>query len=165
VAIALGTASPYLTRVIFRAFLLVVALTVPALAVTPQERLDDPALEARARELSQELRCLVCQNQSIDDSNADLARDLRVIVRERLKAGDSDREVLDWIVARYGDFVLLRPPVKPVTWAMWFAPFVVLALGALAVALYFRRQRRAPAAPLPLTPEERRRLEGLLEDG
>jgi cytochrome c-type biogenesis protein CcmH len=147
-----------------RAFLLLFLLAIPALAVTPRERLDDPALEARAREISQELRCLVCQNQSIDDSNADLARDLRVVVRERLAAGDSDQQVLDWIVARYGDFVLLRPPVKPVTWPMWFAPLAVLGLGALAVALYFRRQRGAPAAPPPLSPEERRRLEGLLED-
>jgi cytochrome c-type biogenesis protein CcmH len=145
------------------AFLLLLLLAVPALAVTPQERLADPALEARAREISQELRCLVCQNQSIDDSDADLARDLRIIVRERLKAGDTNEEVIDWIVARYGDFVLLRPPVKPVTWPMWFAPVVVLALGMIAVALYFRRRRARPEASAPLSPEERRRLESLLD--
>jgi len=145
------------------AFLLLLLLAVPALAVTPQERLADPALEARAREISQELRCLVCQNQSIDDSDADLARDLRIIVRERLKAGDTNEEVIDWIVARYGDFVLLRPPVKPVTWPMWFAPVVVLALGMIAVALYFRRRRTRPEASAPLSPEERRRLESLLD--
>lgn len=149
---------------LFRAFLLLLIVAVPAFAVTPQERLADPALEARAREISQELRCLVCQNQSIDDSNADLAHDLRVIVRERLKAGDSNAQVIDWIVARYGDFVLLRPPVKPVTWPMWFAPLLVLALGGVAVAIYFRRHRSPPAPEAPLSPDERRRLEGLLED-
>ena len=148
-----------------RAFLLCLLVAVPAVAVTPQERLADPALEARAREISQELRCLVCQNQSIDDSNADLAHDLRVIVRERLKAGDSNAQTIDWIVARYGDFVLLRPPVKPATWPMWFAPLLVLGLGAVAVIVYFRRHRGASAAQAPLSPEERRRLEGFLEDG
>jgi cytochrome c-type biogenesis protein CcmH len=148
-----------------RAFLLCLLVAVPALAVTPQERLADPALEARAREISQELRCLVCQNQSIDDSNADLAHDLRVIVRERLKAGDSNAQAIDWIVARYGDFVLLRPPVKPATWPMWFAPLLVLGLGAVAVVVYFRRHRGASAAQAPLSPEERRRLEGFLGDG
>jgi cytochrome c-type biogenesis protein CcmH len=148
-----------------RAFLLCLLVAVPALAVTPQERLADPALEARAREISQELRCLVCQNQSIDDSNADLAHDLRVIVRERLKAGDSNAQAIDWIVARYGDFVLLRPPVKPVTWPMWFAPLLVLGLGAITVVVYFHRHRGASAAQAPLSPEERRRLEGFLEDG
>ncbi|MBX6366378.1 MAG: cytochrome c-type biogenesis protein CcmH [Rhodospirillales bacterium] len=145
------------------AFLLLLLLAVPAVAVTPQERLADPALEARAREISQELRCLVCQNQSIDDSDADLAHDLRIIVRERLKAGDTNEQVIDWIVARYGDFVLLRPPVKPVTWPMWFAPAVVLALGAIAVAVYFRRRRARPEPTAPLSPEERRRLESLLD--
>jgi cytochrome c-type biogenesis protein CcmH len=148
----------------FRAFLVVLFLVLPAFAVTPQERLADPALEARAREISQELRCLVCQNQSIDDSNADLAHDLRVIVRERLKAGDSNAQVLDWIVARYGDFVLLRPPVRPATWPMWFAPLFVLALGAVAVVVYFRRHRSTSVPQTPLSPDERRRLEGLLED-
>jgi cytochrome c-type biogenesis protein CcmH len=153
-----------LSRVL-RAFLLFLVVAAPALAVTPQERLADPALEARARAISQELRCVVCQNQSIDDSNADLAHDLRVIVRERLKAGDSDAQAIDWIVARYGDFVLLRPPVEPATWPMWFAPPVVLALGAVGIAVYFRRRRGTAAPQAPLSPDERRRLEGMLGDG
>jgi cytochrome c-type biogenesis protein CcmH len=149
----------------FRAFLAFFLLAAPALAVNPQERLADPALEARAREISQELRCLVCQNQSIDDSNADLAHDLRVIVRERLKKGDTNVQVIDWIVARYGDFVLLRPPVEPATWPMWFGPLAVLVLGALGAGIYFRRHRRTSEAQAPLSSEERRRLETLLEDG
>ena len=128
-----------------------------ALAVEPGERLADPALEARARALGAELRCLVCQNQSIDDSNADLAHDLRVLIRERLSAGDSDAQVLQFLVRRYGDFILLRPPVKPGTYLLWFGPFAVLALGGLAAALYLRRSRRAPQqAPAPLSPDERR---------
>jgi cytochrome c-type biogenesis protein CcmH len=151
--------------VLLRAFLLLALMVAPALAVTPEERLSDPALEARARAIGQELRCLVCQNQSIDDSNADLAHDLRVIVRERLKQGDSGRQVIDWIVARYGDFVLLRPPVKPSTWPMWFAPLFLLVLGAGAIVLYHRRHRPAAASPAPLSPDEQRRLEGLLKDG
>ncbi|HXA70771.1 MAG TPA: cytochrome c-type biogenesis protein [Stellaceae bacterium] len=134
-----------------------------ALAVEPGERLADPALEARARALSGELRCLVCQNQSIDDSNADLAHDLRVLIRERLSAGDSDAQVLQFMVHRYGDFILLRPLVKPETYLLWFGPFVVLALGALGAALYLRRSRRAPQqAPAPLSPDEQRRLQKLL---
>jgi cytochrome c-type biogenesis protein CcmH len=134
-----------------------------ALAVEPGERLADPALEARARALSGELRCLVCQNQSIDDSNADLAHDLRVLIRERLSAGDSDAQVLQFMVQRYGDFILLRPPVKPDTYLLWFGPFVVLALGALGAALYLRRSRRAPQqAPAPLSADEQRRLRKLL---
>ena len=99
----------------------------PAHAIQPDEVLADPALEARAREIGRELRCLVCQNQSIDDSDADLARDLRVLVRERLQAGDSDRQVVDYVVSRYGDFVLLRPPVKPATYALWFGPLLILS--------------------------------------
>jgi len=134
-----------------------------ALAVEPGERLADPLLEARARALSGELRCLVCQNQSIDDSNADLAHDLRVLIRERLSAGDSDVQVLQFMVHRYGDFILLRPPVQPETYLLWFGPFVVLALGALGAALYLRRSRRAPQqAPAALSPDEQRRLQKLL---
>ena len=136
-----------------------------ALAVEPGERLADPALEARARAISGELRCLVCQNQSIDDSNADLAHDLRVLIRERLTAGDSDAQVLRFMVQRYGDFILLRPPVKPDTYLLWFGPFVVLALGGLGAALYLRRSRRQPQqAPAPLSPDEQRRLKTLLAE-
>lgn len=109
----------------------------PALAVEPDEILPDPKLEARARDISAELRCLVCQNQSIDDSNAPLAKDLRLLVRERLKAGDSDRQVHDYVVARYGDFVLLKPPFGLSTLLLWLAPLLGLAAAALAVRRMF----------------------------
>ena len=135
----------------------------PAAAVNPDEMLADPALEARAREISKELRCLVCQNQSIDDSDADLAKDLRVIVRERLVAGDSDAEVIDHVVARYGDFVLLKPPFKGATVVLWLGPALLGVAGLLAVVLFFRR-RRLPLSPTaqPLSDRERARLERLL---
>ena len=143
----------------------------PGGAVEPGEMLADPALETRAREISKELRCLVCQNQSIDDSNADLARDLRLLVRERLVAGDSDRQVMGYVVSRYGDFVLLRPPFKGATYALWLGPGLIAALGLLAVVVFFRRRRPAageeaapPAAPPPLDEDERRRLSTRLDD-
>lgn len=136
----------------------------PALAVEPDEMLDDPVLEQRARDLSAEIRCVVCQNESIDSSNAEIARELRILVRERLVAGDSDREVLDYLVARYGDFVLLRPPVKPSTYLLWFGPFAVLLLGALGVCVYFRHLRAASAMPPPLSAEEETRVARLLEE-
>ncbi|WP_420562846.1 cytochrome c-type biogenesis protein [Thalassobaculum sp.] len=138
--------------------------TAPALAVQPDEVLDDPSLEARARTLSAEVRCLVCQNQSIDDSNAELARDLRLLVRERLVAGDSNEEVLDYLVARYGPFVLLEPPKTESTLILWYGPAVLLGLGAIAVVVTLARRRKS-AAPTPLTPEERRRLDALLDEG
>jgi cytochrome c-type biogenesis protein CcmH len=136
-----------------------------AFGVTPGERLADPALEARARAISLELRCLVCQNQSIDDSNADLAHDLRVLVRERLVKGDSDKQVIDYVAARYGDYVLLKPPVKPATWALWFGPLAVVLVGAAAVLVYFRRRGAPAAASAPLSDEEKRRLDLLLREG
>jgi cytochrome c-type biogenesis protein CcmH len=136
-----------------------------AFGVTPGERLADPALEARARAISLELRCLVCQNQSIDDSNADLAHDLRVLVRERLVKGVSDKQVIDYVAARYGDYVLLKPPVKPATWALWFGPLGVVLVGAAAVLVYFRRRGAPAAAPVPLSDEEKRRLDLLLREG
>jgi cytochrome c-type biogenesis protein CcmH len=140
---------------------LAAALAAPgARAVEPSERLADPALEARARTLSQELRCLVCQNQSIDDSNAPLAHDLRVLVRKRLVAGDSDQQVLDYIVARYGVFVLLDPPFAPVTWLLWLGPPALL-LGAAAIFVG-RARRRQPEPPAELTAEEQARAERLL---
>jgi cytochrome c-type biogenesis protein CcmH len=142
--------------------LLFLALAGPAWAVLPHERLADPALEARARALSLELRCQVCQNQSIDDSNAPLAADLRKIVRERLSAGDSDAAVLDFVVRRYGDYVLLRPPVRQDTLLLWYGPFAVLGLGALGAFVYLRR-RRPVAAPAPLTEAEEKRLRDLME--
>ncbi len=135
-----------------------------AFAVKPDEVLADPALEARARAISRDLRCLVCQNQSIDDSDADLARDLRLLVRERLTAGDSDDQAIDYIVLRYGDYVLLDPPFMARTWALWLGPFAVLAVAAAGVAAHVRRQAiRAEAAPL--SAEEQRRVRDLLGGG
>ncbi|MGK9235132.1 cytochrome c-type biogenesis protein CcmH [Inquilinus limosus] len=148
-------------RSVIAALLLAVAAAAPAGAIEPQEQLADPALEARARTISQELRCLVCQNESIDDSNADLARDLRRIVRERLTAGDTDDQVLGFITARYGDYVLLRPPLKPGTLVLWFGPVVLLFA---AIALLILRRRRRPAESPPLSPEESRRLARLLDE-
>lgn len=134
-----------------------------ALAVEPGEVLGDPALEARARELSAELRCVVCQNQSIDDSNAPLAKDLRVLVRERLVAGDSNAEVKRFLVARYGEFVLLRPPLGWHTLALWFTPLIVLVLTIGVIAQKLRRGlSAAPVAVAPLNSEERKRLDRLL---
>ena len=130
-------------------------------ALDPERRLEEPALERRAVELHKELRGLVCQNQSIAESNADLARDLRVLVRERIAAGDSDRQVRDFIVARYGDWVLLQPPVKRQTWLLWFGPALVLLGAAGGLALWYRRRGGPP--PPPLSPEERRRLAALTE--
>ena len=131
----------------------VFALAGPALAVTPDEQLRDPKLEARARALSQELRCLVCQNQSIDDSAAPLAHDLRVILRERLAAGDTDKQAMDYLVTRYGDFVLLKPPFQPDTWALWFGPLAVLLLAGGGAALYMRGRARTGEAPLSAADE------------
>lgn len=139
------------------------AAAFPAVAVDPAERLDDPALEARAREISKELRCLVCQNQSIDDSDAPLARDLRILVRERLSAGDSDEEVRNFVVARYGDFVLLRPPFNWQTALLWGGPFLVLLAGIAAIVTAARRRRTEVAAIAPLSDEEKARLAALLE--
>lgn len=146
--------------------LLALMLAGPAAAVMPDEKLADPAMEARAREISKELRCLVCQNQSIDDSNAPLARDLRVLVRERLVAGDSNEATLDYIHDRYGDFVLLRPPIRPETWALWFGPAVVLVLAGAGSAMYLHRRRREADGPgvAGLTADEERRLEAMMQD-
>lgn len=131
----------------------------PALAVRPDERLSDPALEARARNLSQELRCLVCQNQSIDDSDADLARDLRLVLRERLQAGDDDRAALAYIAARYGDYVLLSPPIKASTLILWTGPGVIFLLGFGGI-IWVRRRRPVTALP-PLSAAEQARIKSL----
>jgi cytochrome c-type biogenesis protein CcmH len=141
----------------------------PAVAVQPDEILKDPALEARARNLSRELRCMVCQNQSIDDSDAPLARDLRILVRERLQAGDSDRQVIDYLTDRYGDFVLLKPRLTAQTALLWSLPALVLIGGAIALAMVLRRQRSAGSgpegadSPEPLTADERKRLTELVD--
>jgi cytochrome c-type biogenesis protein CcmH len=133
-------------------------------ATNPDEILQDPALEQRARGLSKQLRCLVCQNQSIDDSDADLARDLRRIVREQLVAGKSDAEIISYVTARYGDFVLLKPPVEPATWGLWFGPAALLVIAAIGIVIYVDRRRRGIDGPPPLSPEERARLEALLNE-
>jgi len=143
-----------------------VAAAMPAHAVQPDEMLDDAALEQRARALSAELRCVVCQNQSIDDSTAPLARDLRIIVRERLTAGDTDPQVIDFIVARYGNFVLLKPPVQANTIFLWFGPALLLVLALVGFgALMRRRSRAAPTTPEALSEQERTRLNQILEQG
>lgn len=147
----------------------VVALTLaaPVLAADPSEMLKDPALESRAEKLGKELRCLVCQSESIEDSNADLAKDLRVIVRERIQSGESDEQVKKFVVDRYGDYVLLKPPFKAATLVLWVGPFVLFVLGLVAVWAFYRRRggTAAPLQPAPLTDAEKRRLEALLKDG
>src|SRR5215472_16383809 len=150
-------------RLLVAALLLVAFLEPVAYAVEPSERLADPSLEARARTLSRELRCLVCQNQSIDESNADLAHDLRVLLRKRLLAGDTDRQILDYVVARYGQFVLLDPPFEPVTYLLWLTP-PVLALGSGILLLNRARCRRPDRLLPPLTEAERARAAPLLGD-
>ncbi len=148
------------------ALLLAVSLLRAPMAwsVEPGEILADPALEARARALSAEIRCLVCQNQSIDDSDAELARELRLLIRERLVAGDGDNEIKTYLVSRYGEFVLFRPPVDAATAVLWFGPFVLLFLGALAAAFYLRRRRPGTSGSgVALSAEERRRLDALLD--
>jgi cytochrome c-type biogenesis protein CcmH len=136
---------------------------VPARAVLPDEMLKDPALEARAREISRDLRCVVCQNQSIDDSDAPLARDLRLVVREQLTLGKSNADTMDYIVQRYGHFVLLKPPVEPATWALWLGPFAVLLIGGGALAVMARR-RAVPAEAPPLTDAELAEMAALSKD-
>jgi cytochrome c-type biogenesis protein CcmH len=136
----------------------------PSLAVEPDEILSDPKLESRARAISAELRCLVCQNQSIDDSNAPLARDLRLLVRERVKAGDSDQQVMQFVVDRYGKFVLLKPPFDAQTLLLWLTPLLVLAGAGLVISRAVQRAAPAgPAARVPLTPTEEGRLRALLK--
>jgi cytochrome c-type biogenesis protein CcmH len=139
--------------------LLSFSTTLPA--VEPDEMLPDPKLEARAREIGRELRCLVCQNQSIDDSAAPLAKDLRVLVRQRIVAGDTDAQAVQFVVDRYGQFVLLKPPFDSATWALWLGAPVVLLIGAAAIL--WNRRNRPREVPQPLTADERRRLDELLK--
>jgi cytochrome c-type biogenesis protein CcmH len=138
---------------------LAVSVAAPALAVTPDEILADPALEARARAISEQLRCLVCQNQSIDDSDADLAGDLRRLVRERLLAGDSDDQVIAYLVSRYGEFVLLKPRLSARNALLWATPAIVLAIGGAFIVVAARRRRTAAS---PLTAEERAELDKVI---
>lgn len=136
----------------------------PSWAMRPGEMLSDPALEARARIIGQQLRCLVCQNESIDDSDADLAHDLRLLVRHRLLAGDSDKQAIQYIVARYGTYVLLKPPFDEETYLLWFGPFVLLAAGVSTAIVFFRRSGRAGMESAPLSPDEQRRFSALIGD-
>jgi cytochrome c-type biogenesis protein CcmH len=146
------------------AFLLILLLMPNAArAVQPNEMLADPQMELRAREISKDLRCLVCQNQSIDDSDAELAHDLRVLVRQRLQAGDSDAQVEQFLVARYGDYVLLTPPFKSSTVALWMGPPFFLMIGGLcAWVVYRRREDKATSSDKKLTPQERERLAAMM---
>ena len=150
-----------LTAVLFAAGMLI---GTPADALRPDEVLPDPVQENRAREIGRELRCLVCQNQSIDDSDADLARDLRLLVRERIRAGDSNEQIVRFMQARYGDFVLLRPPVRPDTYLLWFGPLLLVLLGAGGILLYFRGRRSSAMLPTPLSEAERRQVDELLDE-
>lgn len=152
-----------LRRFVFAGFLALAALAPPnfASAVEPDEILPDAKLEARARDLSTQLRCMVCQNESIDDSGAPLAKDLRILVRERLTAGDSDDAVRAYLVARYGDFILLKPPFKAETLLLWGAPILLFIGGAAGLALAARR--RLALSPSPLSEAENARLKSLLE--
>ncbi len=145
----------------FALIVLALVLNGPALAVQPGEILRDPALESRARTLSQELRCMVCQNQSIDDSEAPLAKDLRILVRERLSAGDSDKQVIDFLVARYGEFVLLKPRLSEHTVLLWLAPFGVLVLGAVG---FLAARRRSLSSEPKLSADEEARVAALVKD-
>ncbi|MFC6686342.1 cytochrome c-type biogenesis protein [Jhaorihella thermophila] len=139
-------------------------LPMLARAVEPDEILDDPKLEARARAISANVRCVVCQNEPINTSNAGIARDLRILIRERLKAGDTDQEVLDFLVARYGDFVLFKPPFKPETWALWLAPFVIFAAGGAGIFVMLRRTgQRDTAGPEKLNPAEEEKLARIMQ--
>jgi cytochrome c-type biogenesis protein CcmH len=136
--------------------------TYPAHAVRPDEMLADPKLEARARDISKDLRCLVCRNQSLDDSDADLAHDLRVLVRERIMAGDSNDETFAYVRARYGDFVLLKPPFQGDTLLLWGGPLLILVLGGVAARRFYRGRAAAPAPP-PLSAAEQQRLATILK--
>jgi cytochrome c-type biogenesis protein CcmH len=136
---------------------------LPALAQEAQ--LADPKLEQRARDLSREIRCVVCQSQSVADSDADIAQELRALIREQIAAGKSDQEIRDYLVARYGDFVLFDPPFKGSTYVLWIGPFVILVLAAIGVAMFFRRRPSEPARARELSADEHKRVERLLHDG
>jgi cytochrome c-type biogenesis protein CcmH len=150
-----------------RALLLVALLLLTvfcAQAVEPGEQLKDPTLEARARTLSSGLRCLVCQNETIDESNASLAHDIRVLLRERLAAGDTDAQAVKAIVDRYGEFVLLNPPVKPATYVLWFGPLAILLVGLAGGVIWLRRRAPCEHEAEPLNPAERSRLDTILRE-
>jgi cytochrome c-type biogenesis protein CcmH len=149
-------------------------ITMAWLAITPvlvqeglaqEAPLADPQLEQRARDLSREIRCVVCQSQSVADSDADIAQELRVLIREQIAAGKSDQDIRDYLVARYGDFVLFDPPFKASTYALWIGPFAILLLAGIGVAIFFRRRAQEPARVRELSADEHSRVERLLHDG
>jgi len=153
------------------AMIFALALPMAAHAIEPSEIIADPVLEARAREVAKDLRCVVCQNQSIDDSNAELAGDMRVLVRDRILAGDSNEQVLAYMVDRYGDYVLLNPPFKTSTYVLWFGPPVIGVLGLFWVVSFYRRRTtdgdeavQASSQTAPLSDKERKRIDALLKD-
>ncbi|MDH5188650.1 MAG: cytochrome c-type biogenesis protein CcmH [Rhodospirillaceae bacterium] len=152
----------------FMVMFVALSLNGQASAIEPDEILADPALEMRAREVSKQLRCVVCQNQSIDDSNAELARDMRLLVRDRMLAGDSNQNVLDYMVDRYGDYVLLEPPLKASTMLLWYGPFILIVLGLIGVVFYYRKQPKGAQpgseASAELSSEERAKLKSVLSD-
>lgn len=147
---------------IWRALILLCLLANPAAAVNPDEMLADPALEARARALSEDLRCVVCRNQNIDSSNASIARDMRLVLRERLSAGDTDDEAMRYIVNRFGDYVLLKPPFRASTYLLWASPVLLLIVTVAGFAMLWRR-RPDPAPPPELSPEDAALLADLLK--
>lgn len=148
-----------------RLALIMMLWAAPLAAVQPDEVLEDPALEARARELSKGLRCLVCRNESIDESNASLARDLRILLRDRLLAGDTDAEAVDFIVQRYGEYVLLRPDVTGANWLLWGAgPLMLLIAGSVGLVYVRARARAEPPGEAPLSPDEEARVREILND-
>lgn len=153
-----------MSRIAFLALFLVLAWPLAAHAFEADAPLPDPAQEARAQAIDEKLRCLVCQNQSIADSEADLAKDIRRLVRERVAAGDTDEAVIAYLVSRYGDFILLKPPVKATTYLLWFGPAGVLLAGGFGLFVYLRRRARASGGEVaPLTEAERARLAELLD--
>ena len=143
---------------------LAVLLMSLAPALAQEMSLADPKLEQRARDLSREIRCVVCQSQSVAESDADIAKDVRAIIREQIAAGKSDQDIRDYLVARYGDFVLFDPPFKATTYVLWIGPFAILALGAIGVTIYFRRRAQEPARVSELSAEEQSRVERLLNE-
>jgi cytochrome c-type biogenesis protein CcmH len=142
-----------------------VAPALVQVALAQEAQLADPKLEQRARDLSREIRCVVCQSQSVADSDADIAKEVRAIIREQIAAGKSDRDIQDYLVARYGDFVLFDPPFKRSTYVLWLGPFAILVFAGIGVALFFRRRAQEPARARELSADEHSRVERLLHDG
>jgi cytochrome c-type biogenesis protein CcmH len=157
-----------MSKVIYTLLALAVLLTTsPVWAVEPDEIMEDPAMEARAREVSKDLRCVVCQNQSIDDSTSGIAKKMRILVRDRIAKGDSNQEVKDYLVSRYGDFVLLKPPVKAKTMVLWFGPAIMFVIGLFGMIYYYRRRSNETpqtAGAAPLDADEQARLDALLKE-